>query len=134
MTETLIDDVIKPLLEVTTADNLLNVDAVIDAEKTINPDEKFDVVDDLPETADVVNAVKESLEENHGDEGVSITTGDEVDMNFTEEQLANATVTKLDNGVGGEVDIITLPVSEVAAKVKETLATEAPRDAEDIND
>merc|ERR1712156_747054 len=106
LTENLMDEVIIPCLEVTAADELLNVDA----------------------------AVEEALEENHADDGVELKTGAEVDLNFTEEQIANASVTTLDNGVGGEVALITLPVSEVAAKVKETLATEAPRSAGDINE
>lgn len=134
LTENLIDDVIIPCFEVTAAEELLNVDAVVEAEKELNPDEKITVVDDLPETADVVAAVKEQLEENHGEDGVELKTGAEVDLNFTEEQIANASVTTLDNGVGGEVALITLPVSEVAAKVKETLATEEPRSAGDINE
>ena len=78
--------------------------------------------------------MQEQLETNHADEGVELTTGAEVDLNFTEEQLANASVTTLDNGVGGEVQVITVPVSEVAAKVKETIAEQGPRDAEDINE
>ena len=123
-----------PVLDSTVADNLLNVDAVIDAEKSLNPDEKIVVEDDLPETADVVAAVQEQLEANHADEGVELTTGAEVDLNFTEEQLANASVTTMDNGVGGEVQVITVPVSEVAAKVKESIAEQGPRDAEDINE
>ena len=123
-----------PVLDSTVADNLLNVDAVIDAEKALNPDEKIVVEDDLPETADVVAAVQEQLEVNHADEGVELTTGAEVDLNFTEEQLANASVTTMDNGVGGEVQVITVPVSEVAAKVKESIAEQGPRDAEDINE
>lgn len=123
-----------PVFDSAVADFLLPVDAVIEAEKSLNPDEKIVVEDDLPETADVVAAVQEQLEENHADEGVELTTGAEVDLNFTEEQLANASVTTLDNGVGGEVQVITVPVSEVAAKVKETIATEGPRDAEDINE
>lgn len=123
-----------PVLDSTVADNLLNVDAVIDAEKALNPDEKIVVEDDLPETADVVAAVQEQLETNHADEGVELTTGAEVDLNFTEEQLANASVTTMDNGVGGEVQVITVPVSEVAAKVKESIAEQGPRDAEDINE
>lgn len=132
--DALIDEVVMPVLDSTVADNLLNVDAVIDAEKALNPDEKIVVEDDLPETADVVAAVQEQLETNHADEGVELTTGAEVDLNFTEEQLANASVTTLDNGVGGEVQVITVPVSEVAAKVKEAIATQEPRDAEDINE
>ena len=132
--DALIDEVVMPVFDSAVADFLLPVDAVIEAEKSLNPDEKIVVEDDLPETADVVAAVQEQLEENHADEGVELTTGAEVDLNFTEEQLANASVTTLDNGVGGEVQVITVPVSEVAAKVKETIATEGPRDAEDINE
>jgi len=57
--EALIDEVLIPCMDSAVADNLINVNAAIEAEMELNPDEKFEVKDKLPATSDVVKAVKE---------------------------------------------------------------------------
>ena len=130
--DALIDEVITPCLDATIADNLINVDAVEGAIKMLNPDEKVVEKDPLPETEDVVTAVMEQLEVNHAGEGISMTSHEKKAL--TDYQLDNSSVTKMDNGVGGTVLVITAPTRKVADEVKETVATQSDYSAEDVNE
>lgn len=130
--EGLMNEVITPCMDSAVAD-MLPVDEVIEAEKSINKeDEKFEVTDKLPAPADVATAIADGFDEKHAKEGLEFKTGTQVDTNFTEEQLANSHAEELTIG-DKKMAVITIPATAVADKVKDNMATHGKKDADDIN-
>ena len=132
--EDLVNSTLSPIVDSALGNNLVDLDALVEAEKTINPDEVFEVTQELPSTDEVVDAVVENFGEEHaGEEGIELTDGS-AGLDFTPEQMENAKVSEIDNGAGGKLQVIMVPTGDVAEEVDETIATEGPKDPADINE